>query len=453
MKNIIKNINTQYSSATTSEESNETPSNENEVVENHNAIPDEKILFSCVHGDSTSKHVTRQPWNVSNHRITNIVRGDSDSAPEGSIALKSDLSDYLQKGDITTTGIFLRDTGGLMIGDIDMGSAYTVLGLPTSYKNTIVGSADAASVGMVEEDIGTLAHKVTDLISRINQLVSENGLDKIIKDLGTPTLGGSGKPPNVTLTKPKEAKWLVRDGGNSMQGDLGFQKSEQSSPTAPEPTITNLRISDNPKNKTAAALGAISTGTPKDDLQRMVAVDDIIKTVESVKTNNNAYPNWSGMDIPCVCLKQGAPNGSSSGNYDKSKNSELYIQTKDGNSVTLLRRGIYCVSFCYDFTQPEPPAPPSPPTPPVSPDPSAPPRTPDAKSAEVSCTLSLKPKEGEKKECYKVTGKASSSLIGKTYIFVPGDQASVSIDLSFDVSSSPAVDKRTWTITFIGAAY
>ncbi|EGK69171.1 hypothetical protein CAB1_0415 [Chlamydia abortus LLG] len=453
MKNIIKNINTQYSSATTSEESNETPSNENEVVENHNAIPDEKILFSCVHGDSTSKHVMRQPWNVSNHRMTNIVRGDSDSAPEGSIALKSDLSDYLQKGDITTTGIFLRDTGGLMIGDIDMGSAYTVLGLPTSYKNTIVGSADAASVGMVEEDIGTLAHKVTDLISRINQLVSENGLDKIIKDLGTPTLGGSGKPPNVTLTKPKEAKWLVRDGGNSMQGDLGFQKSEQSSPTAPEPTITNLPISDNPKNKTAAALGAISTGTPKDDLQRMVAVDDIIKTVESVKTNNNAYPNWSGMDIPCVCLKQGAPNGSSSGSYDKSKNSELYIQTKDGNSVTLLRRGIYCVSFCYDFTQPEPPAPPSPPTPPVSPDPSAPPTTPDAKSAEVSCTLSLKPKEGEKKECYKVMGKASSSLIGKTYIFVPGDQASVSIDLSFDVSSSPAVDKRTWTITFIGAAY
>lgn len=453
MKNIIKNINTQYSSATTSEESNETPNNENEVVENHNAIPDEKILFSCVHGDSTSKNVMRQPWNVSNHRITNIVRGDSDSAPEGSIALKSDLSDYLQKGDITTTGIFLRDTGGLMIGNIDMGSNHTVLGLPTSYKNTIVGSADAASVGMVEEDIGTLAHKVTDLINRINQLASKNGLDQIIKDLGTPTFGESGKPPKVSLTKPKEAKWLVRDGGNSMQGDLGFQKSEQSSPTAPEPTITNLVISGNPKNKATAALGAISTGTPKDDLQRMVAVDDIIKTVESVKTNNNAYPNWSGMDIPCVCLKQGAPNGSSSASYDKSKNSELYIQTKDGNSVTLLRRGIYCVSFCYDFTQPEPPAPPSPPTPPVSPDPSAPPTTPDAKSAEVSCTLSLKPKEGEKKECYKVTGKASSSLIGKTYIFVPGDQASVSIDLSFDVSSSPAVDKRTWTITFIGAAY
>ncbi|WP_139414690.1 hydrolase [Chlamydia abortus] len=439
MKNIIKNINTQYSSATTSEESNETPNNENEVVENHNAIPDEKILFSCVHDDSTSKNVMRQPWNVSNHRITNIVRGN-DPAPEGSIALKSDLSDYLQKGDITTTGIFLRDTGGLMIGDIDMGSAYTVLGLPTSYKNTIVGSAEAASVGMVEEDIGTLAHKVTDLINRINQLASKNGLDKIIKDLGTPTLK-SGKPPNVTLTKPQEAKWLVRDGGNSMKGDLGFQKIEQSSPTAPEPTITNLPISDNPKNKTAAALGAISTGTPKDDLQRMVAVDDIIKTVESVKTNDNAYPNWSGMDIPCLCLKQGANGARSTPVYDKSKNSELYIQTKDESSVTLLRRGIYCVSFCYDFTQPEPPAPPSPPTPP------------DAKSAEVSCTLSLQPKEGEKKECYKVTGKASSSLIGKTYIFVPGDQASVSIDLSFDVSSSPAVDKRTWTITFIGAAY
>ncbi len=448
MKNIIKNINTQYANATTSEESNETSNNEKEVVENQNVIPDDKILFSCVHDDSTSKNVMRKPWNVSNHRITNIVRGTDDPAPTGSIALKSDLSDYLQKGEITTAGIFLRTTGGLMIGDINMGSSYTVLGLPTSYKTTVVDSANVASVGMVEEDIGALAHKVTDLISRINQLVSENGLDKIIKDLGTPTLGGSGKPPNVNLTSPQEAQWLVRAGGNSMKGDLGFQKSEQSSPTAPEPTITNLLISGNPKNKTTAALGAISTATPAADLQRMVAVDDITKTLQSITPDSNAYPNWSGMDIPCVCLKQGAPNGSSSTDYDKSKNSELYIQTKDGNSVTLLRRGIYCVSFCYDFTQTEPPAPPSPPT-----DPSVPPTPPGAKSAEVSCTLFLQPKDGEKKECYKVTGKANSSLIGKTYIFVPGDQASVSIDLSFEVSSSPAVAKRTWTITFIGAAY
>lgn len=97
MKNIIKNINTQYANATTSEESNETSNNENEVVENQNVIPDEKILFSCVNSDGTSKNVMRQPWNVSNHRITNIVRGTDDPAPAGSIALKSDLSDYLQK--------------------------------------------------------------------------------------------------------------------------------------------------------------------------------------------------------------------------------------------------------------------------------------------------------------------------------------------------------------------
>ncbi|BEU44092.1 hydrolase [Chlamydia psittaci] len=444
MKNIIKNINTQYANATTSEESNETSNNENEVVEHQNVIPDDKILFSCVYDDSTSKNVMRQPWNVSNHRITNIVRGTDEPAPQGSIALKSDLSDYLQKGEITTAGIFLRTTGGLMIGDIDMGSAHTVVGLPTSYKTTVVDSANVASVGMVEEDIGALAHKVTDLINRINQLTSQNGLDQIIKDLGTPT--STGTPPNVTLTKPGEAKWLVRAGGNSMQGDLRFQKIEQSSPTAPEPTITNLVISGTKKNKATAALGAISTGTSKDNLQRMVAVDDITKTLQSITPESNAYPNWSGMDIPCVCLKQAA-NGSSPIDYDKSKNSELYIQTKDGDGVTLLRRGIYCVSFCYDFTQTEPPAPPSPP------DPSVPTTPPDAKSSEVSCTLSLKPKEGEKNECYKVTGKANSSLIGKTYIFVPGDQASVSTDLSFEVSSSPAVAKRTWTITFIGAAY
>lgn len=249
MKNIIKNINTQYANATTSEESNETSNNENEVVENQNVIPDEKILFSCVNSDGTSKNVMRQPWNVSNHRITNIVRGTDDPAPAGSIALKSDLSDYLQKGEITTAGIFLRTTGGLMIGDISMGSSHTVVGLPTSYKTTVVDSADAASVGMVEEDIGALAHKVTDLINRINQLTSKNGLDEIIKDLGTPTFEGPGSTPNVTLKNPKEAKWLVRSGGNSMQGDLRFQKIEQSSPTAPEPTITNLVISGTKKTK------------------------------------------------------------------------------------------------------------------------------------------------------------------------------------------------------------
>ncbi|QXE27175.1 hydrolase [Chlamydia buteonis] len=436
MKNIIKNIKTQYSSATTPEELNETSNNENEVVENQNVIPDEKILFSCVNdSNGTSKNVMRQPWNVSNQRITNIVRGNNDPAPNGSIALKSDLSDYLQKGDITTTGAFLRSTGGLMIGDIDMGSSYTVVGLPTSYKTTFVNSTDIASVGMVEEDIGTLAHKVTDLINRINQLTSANGLDKIIQDLGTPTLGDTGIQPDVTLKKPQEAKWLVRAGGNSMQGDLGFQKSEQGSPTTPEPTITNLLISENPKNKTTAALGAISTGTSKDDLQRIVAVGDITETLKSLTSGNNSYPNWSGMDIPFVCLKQGASNGSSSTGYDKSKNSELYIQTKDENSITLLRRGVYCVSFLYDFTQTTPPIPPP------------------AKSVEVSCALSLQPQGGEKQECYKVTGNSNSSLIGKTYIFVPGDRASVSTDLIFEISSTPEVSQRTWTVTFIGAAY
>ncbi|AFS24893.1 hypothetical protein [Chlamydia psittaci] len=435
MKNIIKNINTQNSNVTTPEESNETSNNQNEVVENQNVIPDEKILFSCVNdSDGTSKNLLRQPWNVSNQRITNVVRGNNDSAPNGSIALKSDLSDYLQKGDITKTGAFLRSTGGLMIGNIDMGSSYTVVGLPTSYKTTFVNSTDVASVGMVEEDIGTLAHRVTDLINRINQLTSANGLDQIIKDLGTPSSKETGTPPSITLKNPQNAKWLVRAGGNSMQGDLGFQKSEQGSPTAPEPTITNLLISENPKNKTTAALGAISTGTPAADLQRMVAVCDITKTLESLTSGNNSYPNWSGMDIPCVCLKQTA-NGSSSTGYNKSNNSELYIQTKDESSVTLLRRGIYCVSFIYDFTQTTPPVPPS------------------AKSVEVSCTLSLQSKGGEKKEYYKVKGNSSSSLIGKTYIFVPGDRASISTDLSFEVSSSSAVAKRTWTVTFIGAAY
>ncbi|MEF9497229.1 hydrolase [Chlamydia sp. 04-14] len=404
MKNIIKDIKAQNSGK---------------------AIPEDQIQFSCG-GDGVTENAMRKPWNVSSQRITNIARGSGNPA-SGSIALKSDLSDYLQKGGVTTRGIFLRTTGGLMIGDINMGTNNTIVGLPTSYKTTIVNDNDIASVGMVSEDIGSLAAKVTDLIDRINNLSSANGLDKIIKDLGTPS--------NGNVTKPKEAKWLVRAGGNSMTGNLGFQKSEQSTPTDPEPTIKDLAITGSVASG-VSAVGAISTATPKDNLQRIVAVNDVLETLSTIKTNTT-YPKWTGMDVSFVCLKQGA-NSSSSTDYEKSKNADKYITTVDANNVTLLRRGIYCVSFIYDFTQPTPPT-----TPPATPTP----------ATDVSCALSITPKGGTKTECYKMTGKSDTTLIGKTYIFVEGTQASTETTLSFEVTSTPAVAKRTWTVSFVGAAY
>ncbi|WP_375793317.1 hydrolase [Chlamydia sp. 12-01] len=390
-------------------------------------IPENQIQFSCG-GDGVSENAMRKPWDVSNQRIVNITRG-SGTPPTGSIVLKSDLGDYLQKGDVTTTGTFLRTTGGLMIGNIDMGSANTVVGLPTSYKTTVVNDTDMASVGMVAEDIGSLADKVIDLIDRINALTSKDGLSAIIKDMGTPT-GSDG-----TISKPTEAKWLVRKGGNSMQGNLGFQKSEQSTPTDPDPTIQNLSITGSTAN-TVTVLGAISTGTTKENLQRIVAVKDVLETLSTIKTNT-MYPEWTGMEVSFVCLKQ-TNSGSSSVSYEKSKNSEQYITTTSETSATLLRRGVYCISFIYDFTQPTPPVPPpGTPTPPT----------------DVSCILSLTPTGGTKTECYRMTGKSDNTLIGKTYVFVEGTQASISTTLSFDVTSTPTVAKQTWTVSFVGAAY
>ncbi|AAP05162.1 hypothetical protein [Chlamydia caviae] len=419
-------------------------------------IPEDKIQFSC---DDGVGNAMRKPWNVSNQKVTNIARG-SGTPPTGSIAVKSDLSDYLEKGGVTTRGVFLRTTGGLMIGDIDMTSSCTVVGLPTSYKTATVNENDMASVGMVSEDIGSLANKVTELIDRINQLSSTNGLDKIIKDLGTPS--------NNNVTKPTESKWLVRAGGSPMQGDLGFKKNSQSSPTDSDPTITNLAITGSvaspitktapkPKPKKTApkksstttgstagsttkaltALGAISTATTQENLHRIVAVNDLKETLEAIKTKNTTYPNWTGMDVPFVCLKQGTSTTSSI-DYEKSDNADKYIKTVSETSVTLLRRGIYCVSCIYDFTQPTPPTPPS---------------GSSTSATEVSCALSLTPKNGTKTERYKITGKSDTTLIGRAYIFVEGDQASIETILSFDVTPTPTIEKRTWTVSFVGAAY
>ncbi|BAE81363.1 cell wall associated hydrolases [Chlamydia felis Fe/C-56] len=429
MKNFFKSVKAQNSRDTTSTDQN---------------------LFSC----GSNENSMYQPWNVSGQRIANIVRDANGTPSTGSIALKSDLKDYLQKGDITTTGTFLRTAGGLMIGNINMGGSSTVVGLPTSYKTSTVNSTDMASVGMVSEDIGALANNVTDLINRINDLVSTNGLDKLIEDLGTPE-GDKG-----TLKNPQNAKWLVRGGGNSMQGDLGFKKSEQSAPTDLDPTIKNLIITGGTtKNRVTAALGAVSTGTGKENLQRILAVKDVLETVAGISQHNSLYPNWSGMEIPFVSLKQ-TSNGSSTPNYEKSRNSENYITTTDNSSVTLLRRGIYLVSFIYDFSQSTVTSPG------ISPSgycrlsgDSYPSETlsliknPALAAANVSCSLSLTPNGGAKKECYKIEGKSDSTLIGNTYIFVEGSQASVSTILSFDVTSSPAVTTRTWTVSFIGAAY
>ncbi|WP_348663967.1 hydrolase [Chlamydia vaughanii] len=409
MKKLFKNIQSQNSTKT---------------------IPADKILMSC--GDTTTAENTMsKPWNVSGNPITNISRtanppANPPATPAGnSIVIKSDLTDYLEKGGVTISGIYLRLKGGLVVGDINM-SNHSITGLPSSYSGATIDPADMASVGIVNEDIGPIIKKVNDLIKRITDLDSGPDLDQLITDLGSPGTDG-------ILANPEKAKWLVLDGKNSMLGPLDFQRIPASPPDVPDPTIKALGITGSTASGTTA-LGVISAATDPALLDRIVAVQDLKETLDAITKNTAAttnYPGWTGMDVPFICLKQ-STGGSSTPNHIDSKSSEKYLTYVDESNVTLLRRGIYFVSFMYDFTQTA--------TPPTTP-------------TDVSCTISLTPNgssgsSGTKTAYYTLTGKSDNTLIGQTYVLVEGDTASLSTKLSIEVTPNTSISKKSWTASF-----
>lgn len=402
MKQSLKSINSQNSATT---------------------IPNDQLTVSC-----NEKEVgIYKPWDVGNATIKNIARPTAnppDTLPAGCIALKSDLDNYLNKGNITTSGTYLRTRGGLMVGDINMNN-HAISGLPSSYKNIQVSLQDIVSVGMVQEDIGVIADNVTTLVEYMNKMTDPNsGLDQLSKDLGSPDQSGN-------LQQPNAAKWLVIAQGNTMQGTLNFKKLEEDGLSNKAPTITGLYITSSSGSGASTqtqTLGAISNGTDASLLTRIVAVDDFTKTLSSLTPSTGTgttttYPEWTGMDMPFICLNY--PSSTSSNNtHTASKNADKFMTYQNDSSLTLLRRGVYFISFCYDFSS-----------------------TPSSPATDVSCTLSLTPNGGTKTAIYTCNGKSDTTLTGQYCVFVEGDSPSVSTTLSIDVTPTPA-SKKMWAISF-----
>lgn len=403
MKQSLKSINSQNSATT---------------------IPNDQLTVSC----NETEVGIHKPWDVGNATIKNIARPTAnppDTLPAGCIALKSDLDNYLNKGNITTSGTYLRTRGGLMVGDINMNN-HAISGLPSSYKNIQVSLQDIVSVGMVQEDIGVIADNVTTLVEYMNKMTDPNsGLDQLSKDLGSPDQSGN-------LQQPNAAKWLVIAQGNTMQGTLNFKKLEEDGLSNKAPTITGLYItssSGSGASNQTQALGAISNEMDASLLTRIVAVDDFTKTLSSLTsstgtgTSTSTYPEWTGIDTPFICLNY--PNSTSStSTHTASKGADKFMTYQNDSSLTLLRRGVYFISFCYDFSS-----------------------TPSSPATDVSCTLSLTPNGGTKTEVYTCNGKSDENLVGQYYVFVAGDTPSVSTTLSIEVTPTPA-SKKMWGVSF-----
>lgn len=402
MKQSLKSVNSQNSTTT---------------------IPNDQLTISC----SEMEIGIHKSWDVGNATIKNIVRPTAtppDTLPAGCIALKSDLNDYLSKGNVTTSGTYLRTRGGLMVGDINMNN-HVISGLPSSYKNIQVNPQDIVSIGMVQEDIGVIADNVTTLIEHMDKMADpSSGLDQLSKDLGSPDQSGNLQYPNA-------AKWLVIAQGNTMQGTLNFKQLEEEGLSNKAPTITGLCITSSSGSGASTqtqALGAISNGTDASSLIRIVAVDDFIKTLSSltpsIGTGTTAtYPEWTGVDTPFICLNY--PSSTSSNNtHMASKNADKFMTYQDESSIKLLRRGVYFISFCYDFSS-----------------------TSSSPATDVSCTLSLTQNGGTKTEVYTCNGKSDESLVGQYYVFVAGDTPSVSTTLSIEVTPTPA-SKKMWGVSF-----
>ncbi|ANG66441.1 hypothetical protein [Chlamydia gallinacea] len=407
MKQSLKSINSQNSATT---------------------IPNDQLTVSC----NETEVGIHKPWDVGNATIKNIARPITtppDALPSGCIALKSDLDNYLNKGNITTSGTYLRTRGGLMVGGINMNN-HVISGLPASYKNIQVNLQDIVSVGMVQEDIGVIADNVTTLVEHMDKMTDpSSGLDQLSKDLGSPNKSGD-------LQKPNEAKWLVIAQGNTMQGTLNFKQLEEDGLSNKAPTITGLCITSSSGSGSGTstktqALGAISNGTDASSLTRIVTVDDFTKTLSSLTpstgtgtgTTTSTYPEWTGMDMPFICLNY--PSSTSSNNtHTASKSADKFMTYQDESSLKLLRRGVYFVSFCYDFSS-----------------------TSSSPATDVSCTLSLTPDGGTKTEVYTCSGKSDANLVGQYYVFVAGDTPSVSTTLSIEVTPTPA-SKKMWGVSF-----
>lgn len=409
--------------------------------------------------------------NAKNQQVRQVAAGTEDQ----DVIVLSQLDGYLQKGSKSIAGLFLPTSGGMMVGDIDMGTTQggnggnTIKGLPSSWGGAgYLGNDYAASTGIVKDVLGDYGDRIKSLIDKITLYAgsAEGSLAKLLEDLGSPKensqSGGQppsgGQTPSVTLEHPEQAKWLLLSAKNAMTGTLRLEQKQGALPTEPAPTIKNLKTGD---------VGVVGTATPKEKLQKIITVSDLTTILKDLQnstssgsssgagagagagtgTTTPAFPEWTGQEVP-YWVDQ-SPNNAAAGsaqNPVKSNNADKYI-TKGNGTYSLLRRGIYLVTFAYEFT----------------------PTTPNGV---VTCTgtLTAKPKTtttggsgsqaATPETVFSIKGSSDGQTVtGSSYILVPGEQAFSEYTLAMTLTSgdtgatAPTASKSYVAISYMGAGY
>nr|WP_257616617.1 hypothetical protein [Chlamydia suis] len=437
-------------------------------------VPQTKMLLECKPSQTggtpgvddmvTTVHVN---LNAKNQQVRQVAEGKDDQ----DVIVLSQLAGYLQKGSKSIAGLFLPTSGGMMVGDIDMGTTpggNTIKGLPSSWGGAgYLGNDYAASVGIVKDVLGDYGDRIKNLIEKITQYAGkgDGSLDKLLEDLGSPKDNSqSGQPPAaVTLDHPDKAKWLLLSAQNAMTGTLRLEQKQGALPTDSAPTIKNLKTGD---------VGVVGTATPKDDLQKIITVADLKTILNNLQNNTSsgsspgsgagtgtgtgagtttpAFPEWTGQEVPYLMdQSSGSTSGGSTQNPVKSNNADNYIK-KENSAYSLLRRGIYLVTFAYEFTSPAP-------------------------NGAVTCTgtLTAKPKTtttttggtgpqtATPETVFSIKGSSDGQTVtGSSYILVPGEQAFSEYTLAMTLTRGDAganttanASKSYVAISYMGAGY
>lgn len=434
----------------------------------------------------TKAHVN---LNAKNQQVRQVAAGTEAQ----DVIVLSQLAGYLQKGSKSIAGLFLPTSGGMMVGDIKMGTnpgTNTIKGLPSSWGGAgYLGNDYAASTGIVKDVLGDYGDRIKSLIDKITKYAgsAEGSLGQLLKDLGDPQAnsqsGGQppsgGQTPAVTLQHPEQAKWLLLSAKNAMTGTLRLEQKQGALPTEPEPTITNLKTGE---------VGVVGTATPKENLQKIIAVSDLTTILNDLqknppqgsssgsgsgsgagtRTTTPTFPEWTGQEVPYLMDQNPDSAGAgSTQNPVTSTNAGNYIQ-KDNGNYSLLRRGIYLVTFAYAFAPAQNGAGASP-----------------AQNKAVTCTgtLTAKPKTttttttggsgsqtttpggagsqtAASETVFSITGSSDGlTVTGSSYILVPGEQASSEYTLEIKLTSGDAgstnatASKSYVAISYMGAGY
>ena len=421
--------------------------------------PVTKMLLECapsqtggtsgVDGMVTTAHVN---LNAKSQQVRQVAAGTEDQ----DVIVLSQLEGYLQKGSRSIAGLFLPTSGGMMVGDIDMGTnqGNTIKGLPSSWGGAgYLGNDYAASIGIVKDVLGDYGDHIKNLIDKITKYAGsgDGSLDQLLTDLGSPKENSqSGQTPAVTLEHPEKAKWLLLSAKNAMTGTLRLEQKQGALPTDPDPTIKNLKTGE---------VGVVGTATPKDKLQKIIAVSDLTTILNDLQNNTSSgsspgsgtgaitatFPQWTGQEVPYLMYQ--SPDNTTTGgtqNPVKSTNADNYIK-KDNGTYSLLRRGIYLVTFAYEFTSP-------------------------AQNGAVTCTGTLTAKTttttggtgsqtATPETVFSTIGSSDGlTVTGSSYILVPGEQAFSEYTLEMKLTSGDAgatatASKSYVAISYMGAGY